>query len=81
MDGYKRVPASWSGVVQLIGDRRGRPCGECPRDKDGSCRSFRDCDAGNGMVWVPDHIYVIWMVNASDEEKQYLADWVADPNS
>ncbi len=78
MDGYKRLPASWGNDVPIGEDAR--PCALCPRHRAGAenpCTAISQCDAGHGKVWVPDHIHALWMMNASEESKRYLADWVA----
>ena len=79
MDGYKRVPASWDKNVP-IGEGEDRACGLCPRhpkNSENPCVATSQCDAGHGMVWVPDHIHALWMMNASESDKRYLADWKA----
>jgi len=76
MDGYKRVLASWGNDVPIDD----RACGLCPRHRAGAenpCTSTSQCDAGHGMVWVPDHIHALWMMNASEESKRHLANWMA----
>ncbi len=78
MDGYKRVLASWGNDVPLGEDAR--PCALCPRHRAGAenpCVATSQCDAGHGMVWVPDHIHALWMMNASEESKRHLANWMA----
>ncbi len=78
MDGYKRLPASWGNDVPIGEDAR--PCALCPRHRAGAenpCTAISQCDAGHGMVWVPDHIHAIWLMNASEESKRHLANWMA----
>lgn len=79
MDGYKRVPASWGNDVP-IDEGDDRACGLCPRHQKGAenpCHATSQCDAGHGMVWVPDHIHALWLMNASESSKRHLANWMA----
>ncbi len=72
MDGYKRVPASWSSVVPI---ETAKACGMCPRHQDDAenpCNTISQCDAGHGLVWVPDHIYALYMMNADAQDKRHL---------
>lgn len=71
-EGYTRVPASWrEGVPEEMGVGL-MACGLCPDNKE--CNSVADCDAGTGLVWVPDHIYLVWRVNA-DPSAVAHRDW------
>lgn len=75
MDGYKRVPASWGKDVPI---EDACACELCPRnqkDAENPCHATSQCDAGHGMVWVPDHIHAIWLMNASESAKRALATW------
>lgn len=74
MDGYKRLPASWHRAVPLEDTRA---CSLCPKDTNELCKSTNECDAGHGMVWVPDHIHAVWLINASEQDKRSLATWKA----
>lgn len=71
MDGYARLPASWAHAMpdDMVKDTGGT-CRMCP--KNPSCTGLEACDAGFGLVWVPDHIKVIWLLHASDDEKSSL---------
>ena len=73
-EGYTRVPASWkTGVPEEL--RPQFACSLCPDNED--CTSSTQCDAGEGLVWVPDHIYVVWRLHADPNAVSHR-DWALD---
>lgn len=76
MDGYKRLPASWGNDVP-IDEGTCELCPRHPKNAENPCTTTSQCDAGHGMVWVPDHIHALWLMNASESSKRALANWTA----
>ena len=65
-EGYALLPASWPNRVPDAGSC----CDLCPEED--TCTGPGECTAGFGLVWVPDHIHAIWLMNADDKDKKTL---------